>query len=160
MTRYNSVNRPFLWIHSNYKPWGSFNVTLFSDIHTLKIKSQFTHIQCVGVAKEGYIKRALGLIIWMYSKKCPIRGIVPSPKKPGIHIATYSLQAFIRILCFFTSLSIRYRSFGPRSKMVVLFSSWPFLITLVSSKTILFSNIFIWLRSDPPYILCLTFILY
>ena len=47
------------------KAWGSFNVTLLSDTHTLKIQYEYSH-SSVGVAKEGNIKRAPGLIwpIW------------------------------------------------------------------------------------------------
>ena len=40
----------------------SFNVTLFIDTRTLKIQYDYTQIQCAGVAREGKIKRAPGLI--------------------------------------------------------------------------------------------------
>ena len=49
----------------------SFNVTLFSDTNTLKIQYEYTQIQCVGLAKEGYIKRVSGLMCTVYNPRMP-----------------------------------------------------------------------------------------
>ena len=43
------------------KGTGPYNVTLFSETHTLKNLYEYTEIKCVGVAKECYIKRAPSL---------------------------------------------------------------------------------------------------
>ena len=51
-----------------YKARDSFNVTLFSDTHTSKIQYKYTLIRCVGVAKEGNIKRAPALISTTFSQ--------------------------------------------------------------------------------------------
>ena len=45
-------------INSDFNAWSSFNVTLFSDTHTLKIQFEYSSL---GVAKDGNIKRAPGL---------------------------------------------------------------------------------------------------
>ena len=57
---YYIINMVTIQLQSN-KAWGSFNVTLLSDTHTLKIQYEYSH-SSVGVAKEGNIKRAPGLI--------------------------------------------------------------------------------------------------
>ena len=44
------------------KPRGSFSVTLFSDTHAFNLSILILYAQCVGVVKEGNIKRALVLI--------------------------------------------------------------------------------------------------
>ena len=38
------------------------SLTLFSDNHTLNLSMLMLNFQCVGVAKEGYIKTVPGLI--------------------------------------------------------------------------------------------------
>ena len=48
--------------NTTHKARGSFNVTLFSDTHTLNLIILILNFQCVSVAKEGNIKRATGLI--------------------------------------------------------------------------------------------------
>ena len=41
----------------------SFNVTLSSDTHKLNLSILILNFQCLGVAKEGNIKRVLGLTL-------------------------------------------------------------------------------------------------
>ena len=57
---YYIINMVTIQLQSN-KARDSFNVTLLSDTHTLKIQYEYSH-SSVGVAKEGNIKRAPGLI--------------------------------------------------------------------------------------------------
>ena len=91
------------WCNRNNKAQGSFNVTLFSDTHTLNLSLLILNFQFVGVAKEGNIKRAPGFTI--------IRKVGPWGKSVGptfLIIVLFMLSHFLDFWLFSANFEIEF----------------------------------------------------